>query len=319
MSIPSQTKQTKPQTYQGTAKYFLHDGVGFVERLETFGNDLTVVNAARVSFAKESVEMDEKDAKLIKYLARHNHITPFFHPQVRFRLKMPIFVAREWFRHTIGFARNEVSRRYVDTKAECWVPVDGVRERDAKAKQGSKDTNVADNEHVIGMIADFQKNAVGFYEDLLARGVAPEVARGVLPQSMYTEFIETGSLYAYARLCKLRLDPHAQKEIRDYADALARCLQGAFPVSWAALMENTWTSTATATAPAPVATPVAPPPTPTNEITITKDEFVKKMNNVFPIKSEIDMGGMEVVIDLEKLKTYYESTGESEKLEHWGC
>lgn len=317
MSIPSQTKKTKSETYRGTAKYFLHDGVGFVERLETFGDDLTVVNAARVSFAKESMELDERDAKLIKYLARHNHITPFFHPQVRFRLKMPIFVAREWFRHTIGFARNEVSRRYVDTRAECWVPVDGVRERDAKAKQGSKDTNVADNEKVIGMIADFQKNAVGFYEDLLALGVAPEVARGVLPQSMYTEFIETGSLYAYARLCKLRLDPHAQKEIRDYADALARCLQGAFPVSWAALMENTWT--ATEPAPAHATTPAAPPPTPTNEITITKDEFVKKMHNVFPIKNEIEMGGMNVVIDLEKLKTYYESTGESGKLEHWGC
>jgi thymidylate synthase (FAD) len=318
MSIPSQTAQKKPQTYHGTAKYFLHDGVGFVERLETFGDDLTVVNAARVSFAKESVELDERDAKLIKYLARHNHITPFFHPQVRFRLKMPIFVAREWFRHTIGFARNEVSRRYVDTRAECWVPVDGVRERDAKAKQGSKDTNVANNEEVIGMIADFQKNAVGFYENLLALGVAPEVARGVLPQSMYTEFIETGSLYAYARLCKLRLDPHAQKEIRDYADALARCLQGAFPVSWAALMENTWTATAPAPQ-APAVTSAAPPPTPTNEITITKDAFVKKMNNVFPIKSEIEMGGMEVVIDLEKLKTYYESTGEGGKLEHWGC
>ncbi len=317
MSIPSQTKKTKPQTYHGTAKYFLHDGVGFVERLETFGDDLTVVNAARVSFAKESVELDERDAKLIKYLARHNHITPFFHPQVRFRLKMPIFVAREWFRHTVGFARNEVSRRYVDTRPECWVPVAGVRERDAKAKQGSKSTNVADNEKVIGMIADFQKNAVGFYENLLELGVAPEVARGVLPQSMYTEFIETGSLYAYARLCKLRLDPHAQKEIRDYADALARCLQGAFPVSWAALMEDSWAPVAP-TPPAPAPTPVAPP-TPVNEVTITRNEFVKKMNTVFPIKSEIDMGGLEVVIDLEKLKTYYESTGDGGKLEHWGC
>ncbi len=304
MSNTSQKTHTKPQAYHGTVKYFLHDGVGFVERLETFGDDLTVVNAARVSFAKESVELDGRDAKLIKYLARHNHITPFFHPQVRFRLKMPIFVAREWFRHTIGFARNEVSRRYVDTRPECWVPVAGVRERDVKAKQGSKDTNVEDNEAVIGMISNFQKNAVEFYENLLGLGVAPEVARGVLPQSMYTEFIETGSLYAYARLCKLRLDPHAQKEIRDYADALARCLQGAFPVSWAALMEDTWAPVA----PAPAAPASAPVPTP---------EPVIPIQTVFPIKNEIEMGGLDVIIDLEKLKTYTVESGG--KLEHWGC
>lgn len=320
MSIPSQTTETPSQMHSGTAKYFLHDGVGFVERLETFGNDLTVVNAARVSFAKESTELDERDAKLIRYLARHNHITPFFHPQVRFRLKMPIFVAREWFRHTIGFARNEVSRRYVDSRPECWVPVAGVRERDAKAKQGSKDTNVADNETVLGMISDFQENVVAFYENLLSLGVAPEVARGVLPQSMYTEFIETGSLYAYARLCKLRLDPHAQKEIRDYADALAKCLAGAFPVSWAALMENTWTVSEPAPAPAP-APPTTPVTEPVNEITISKDEFVKKISKIFPIKSEIEMGGMEVIIDLEKLKTMPASVGGggSGNLEHWGC
>ncbi len=318
MSIPNQSKIVPPQSHKGTVKYFLHDGVGFVERLETFGDDLTVVNAARVSFAKESAELDERDAKLIKYLARHNHITPFFHPQVRFRLKMPIFVAREWFRHTVGFARNEVSRRYVDTRPECWVPVAGVRERDAKAKQGSKSTNVADNAKVVGMIAEFQKSAVGFYEDLLALGVAPEVARGVLPQSMHTEFIETGSLYAYARLCKLRLDPHAQKEIRDYADAIARCLQSAFPVSWAALMEDTW-SVAAAPAAAPVAAPTpAPPPTPVNQITITKDEFVRKINNVLPIKSEIEMSGMEIIIDLEKLKAFH-AEGQGSPLQHWGC
>ena len=94
------------------------DTTGFVELLETFGSDLTVVNAARVSFAKESAAMTGADEKLIKYLAKHNHISPFFHPQLRFRLKMPIFVAREWFRHTVGFSRNEVSRRYIDTTPE---------------------------------------------------------------------------------------------------------------------------------------------------------------------------------------------------------
>jgi thymidylate synthase (FAD) len=103
-------------------KQVMEDGVGFVERLEVFGSDLTVVNSARVSFGKEVTEMTDRDEKLISYLAKHDHNSPFFHPQIRFRIKMPIFVAREWYRHTIGFARNEVSRRYVDTPPECWVP-----------------------------------------------------------------------------------------------------------------------------------------------------------------------------------------------------
>ena len=107
-----------------------------MELLDVFGDDLTVVNAARVSFAKESRELTLNDEKLIHYLAKHNHNSPFFHPQIRFRLKMPIFVAREWYRHQIGFARNEVSRRYVDSEPECYVPK--LRERDPKLKQGSK-------------------------------------------------------------------------------------------------------------------------------------------------------------------------------------
>ena len=213
---------------------------GFVERLEVFGNDLTVVNAARVSFAKESHEFSKQDGKLVQYLARHNHISPFFHPQIRFRLKMPIFVAREWFRHTIGFSRNEVSRRYVDDAPELWQPAaHHIRARDPRAKQGSKDCAVDDASTAHRIMCDAQAAALKGYNDLLAAGVAPEIARAVLPQSMMTEFIETASLAAYARLCKLRLDPHAQKEIRDYAAAIERALHSHFPVSWAALMEDT--------------------------------------------------------------------------------
>jgi len=209
---------------------------GLIQLLEVFGSDLTVVNAARVSFAKEAQQMEEKDVKLLRYLAKHNHVSPFFHPQIRFRLKMPIFVAREWYRHQIGLARNEVSRRYVDSKVECWVPpVHSLREREPKLKQGSKDTAVAGAEVVHAQLKDATDAAVRTYESLLASGVAPEVARIILPQSMYTEFIETGSLYAYARLCKLRLDPTAQKEIRDYAQKVSDLLAKAFPHSWPAL------------------------------------------------------------------------------------
>jgi thymidylate synthase (FAD) len=220
-------------------KITMNDGIGFVELLETFGDDLTVVNAARVSFDKVSHELTEADKKLINYLAKHDHVSPFFHPQVRFRLKMPIFVAREWFRHQIGFARNEVSRRYVDTPPECWIPkAEEIRERDPRVKQGSKSTPVQESEEVYTVLKQQTDSAMATYQSLLTRGVAPEVARSVLPQSMYTEFIETGSLAAYSRLCHLRLGPDAQKEIRDYASSLNQSLEAAFPVSWKALQQT---------------------------------------------------------------------------------
>lgn len=214
------------------------DEKGFVELLEKFGDDLTVVNAARVSFAKESKEFTEQDGKLVRYLAKHHHVTPFFHPQLRFRIKMPIFVAREWFRHQIGFARNEVSRRYVDYDAECYCPGrEDIRARDPKAKQGSKSEPVVLNDVAEDILRESIEQSMKTYNHLMKDlNVAPEVARMVLPQSMYTEFIETGSLAAYARLCALRLDPTAQKEIRDYASAVSTLLETAFPVSWPALM-----------------------------------------------------------------------------------
>ncbi len=210
---------------------------GRIEVLETFGNDLTVVNAARVSYNKTATEFSPRDAKLVKFLAEHNHITPFFHPQVRLRIKMPIFVAREWFRHTVGAARNEVSRRYVDFEPECYVP-DIVRARDPKLKQGSKNVGVENNDEARGRIRAANEIALGTYEILLKEGVAPEVARTVLPQGMYTEFIETGSLAFYARLCNLRLDPGAQWEIQQYAKAIRDMLKPYFPVAWEALCHD---------------------------------------------------------------------------------
>jgi thymidylate synthase (FAD) len=231
-----EASQSQSQTIKN---YLTTDRVGFVECLETFGNDLTVVNAARVSFDKESLEFTEADKKLVTYLAKHDHVSPFFHPQIRFRIKMPIFVAREWYRHTIGLARNEVSRRYVDTPPECWVPFPNeIRERDPRVKQGSKSTPVDDSERVHSILSNQTNAALKTYHDLLDNHVAPELARTILPQSMYTEFIETGSLAAYARLCRLRLNPAAQKEIRDYAEAISVCLAAKFPVSWEALQKS---------------------------------------------------------------------------------
>lgn len=207
-----------------------------VELLHTMGDDLMVVNAARVSFAKESTEFKEQDTKLINYLARHNHISPFFHPQIQFRIKMPIFVAREWYRHQIGFSRNEVSRRYVSDTPECWIPNDSdYREKDEKVKQGSKDTPIELVDTAKDVYNTATRISLEAYDELLKLGVAPEIARTVLPQSMYTEFIETGSLAAYARLYRLRSSPDAQREIQKYADMIGKLLEEKFPVSWKAL------------------------------------------------------------------------------------
>lgn len=206
-----------------------------VELLETFGSDLTVVNAARVSLGKHVDEFTEKDAKLCKYLADHDHTSPFFHPQARFRLKMPIWMAREWFRHTIGFARNEVSRRYVDDQPTFHVP-EFVRGRAANKKQGSLDDAHHDSNLMLAVIKESTSDSLSYYTKLINSGVPPEQARMILPQNMMTEFIETGSLAAYARLCKLRMGPDAQKEIQDVAGMVSDALKEHFPVTWAVLL-----------------------------------------------------------------------------------
>lgn len=204
-----------------------------VELLETFGNDLTVVNAARVSLGKHADEFTEKDGKLIKYLADHEHTSPFFHPQLRFRLKMPIWMAREWFRHTIGFSRNEVSRRYVDDPPTFHNPE--FRTRAPGKKQGSNDDVHLHNKSLRSLMEMHCEDAVATYDVMLKNGVPPEQARMVLPQNMMTEFIETGSLAAYARLCHLRMGPDAQAEIRAVATQVSDLVRTAFPVSWGTL------------------------------------------------------------------------------------
>lgn len=237
-------------------KKMLDDKVGFVELLEVFGNDLTVANAARVSFNKESefnpvkvgygdgakiigYKLSERDQNLIQYLAENDHITPFFHPQIRFRIKMPIFVAREWYRHTIGFARNEVSRRYVTYEPEFLIP-SALRKRDENVKQGSSSEIIPDNDEQVKLMKEYHQKALEYYNNLLKNGVCPEQARMILPQSMYTEFIETASLAGYARLVNLRLDSSAQLEIRKYANIVSEMLTKFFPVSWRTLIKSNY-------------------------------------------------------------------------------
>jgi thymidylate synthase (FAD) len=226
-------------------KLFLTDNIGFVELIECFGNDLTIVNAARVSFNKESAfehvdghdVLAERDAQLIDYLAKHRHIAPFFHPQLRFRIRMPIFIAREWYRHTVGFCRNEVSRRYVTSEPECFVPA-SLRQCDANVKQGSSANLVEKSDELVAEMREFVAQSVAYYNSLLKQGVCPEQARLILPQSMYTEFIETASLAGYARLAGLRLAPNAQREIGVYASLVSQIIEPRFPVGWKALMTH---------------------------------------------------------------------------------
>lgn len=210
------------------------------------GDDLRVANAARVSFNKESkwelkenkegafssYELTEADQKLINYLAKHNHWTPFSHVQITLREKVPIFVARQRFKHMVGFTYNEVSRRYVNDPPEFFSP-DAWRGKPDNAKQGSSEKIITELVHHEGsedLWGDLDNKwhpdlhyqllmntCREFYEHLLASGVAPEQARMVLPQSMYTEYYTTGSLAAWARAYKLRSDPHSQKEIQDLA------------------------------------------------------------------------------------------------------
>jgi thymidylate synthase (FAD) len=249
-----QTIKDSASVMGNQTKLFLGDNVGFVELIEVFGSDLTVVNAARVSFYKESClepilqeqdnqmvtvgyQLSDRDSKLIEYLATHKHIAPFFHPQLRFRIKMPIFVAREWYRHTVGFTRNEVSRRYVTDEPEFFVPQQ-LRKRNKNVKQGSSSEIIEQNDQVVAEMRTYTKNALAYYNNLLEIGVCPEQARMMLPQSMYTEFIETASLAGYARLVDLRLDGAAQKEIRDYAQFISDLIEPLFPVSWKALLKS---------------------------------------------------------------------------------
>jgi thymidylate synthase (FAD) len=195
-----------------------------------------VVNAARVSFAKIATEFTDKDVKLINYLAKHNHWTPFAHAFVSLRIKAPIFVARQAVKHQVGLAWNEVSRRYVDEEPEYFLPSSWRSRPESNIKQGSSATPVEDSDMFHSIVVEYCKEGLATYNNMLACGVAPEQARMVLPLNSMTEWIWSGSLAAFSRVCKLRLDPHAQLEIQELAQGIKAAVEPLFPVSFAALM-----------------------------------------------------------------------------------
>jgi len=231
-----------------------------VDYVNHMGDDLTVVNSARVSFNKESQwetevvtesieddyvithnekKLSEKDNKLISYLAKHDHWTPFAHCFLQIRVKAPIFVARQLVKHQIGLVWNEISRRYVDTEPEFFIPEKWRAKPKDSRKQGSDE-----NENVVWVnrekrtaslhdeIVNISKD---YYNQMIEAGVAPEQARMILPQSAYTEWYWSGSLPAFARVCNLRLKPDSQLESRMVAEQIDNIAKQYFPVSWAEL------------------------------------------------------------------------------------
>lgn len=213
------------------------------EYINHMGDDLMVVNAARVSFDKESEpdvlnygSLKREDVRLIGYLARHNHWTPFSHPQITLRETVPIFVARQRFKHMVGFTYNEVSRRYVDDEPEFFVPEVWRSRPDGSVKQGSGGRHPYSDRFDLEYSV-FLDHAEHLYGSMIADGIAPEQARMVLPQSMLTSYYVTGSLAAFARAYKQRIDSHAQQEIQQLAQQWGSIIEPLFPVSWAALTE----------------------------------------------------------------------------------
>ena len=231
---------------------------GHVDYVDHMGSDLTVCNAARVSFNKESewgldydaIErlkscpykqddvriLKEKDEKLIRYLAKHNHWTPFAHPQITVRVKAPVSIRTQFFKHKQGFVENEISRRYVSFEPEFYVPMWRSKPTDG-AKQGSEDFVIEETQTNLydAIYRESYEKALHVYNTLIEKGIAPEQARFVLPQGMYTEWYWTGSLAAFARFYKQRKDDHAQWEIREYARAVGKIIEPFFPVSWKCL------------------------------------------------------------------------------------
>lgn len=221
-----------------------------VEYIDHMGSDLSTVNSARVSFDKESdyyhagtdlngkdvFVLADKDIKLIKYLADHKHMTPFRHNQIQLRCHAPIFLARQLGKHQAGLSWNEVSRRYVDTPPEFYVPEVWRSRPNGSVKQGSAGVHHRDQYHSMGY-DNMLGRAIEIYNEMIEDGIAPEMARMVLPQSMMTSWYWTGNLLAFAHVYRERIAEGAQYEARVFAIELDKIIRPLFPVSWAALVD----------------------------------------------------------------------------------
>jgi thymidylate synthase, flavin-dependent len=202
-----------------------------VEYVDHMGSDLSVVNAARVSFSKRVSVLSARDDRLLNYLAKHKHWSPFAHTSISLRIEAPIFVARQLAKHQVGLSWNEVSRRYVDYVPKMYVP-DEWRGKPTDKKQGSSGVVELQDHYLFLNPGALMKEAVNTYNELIEQGVCPEQARMVLPQAMYTEWIWTGSLMAFARVCELRCASDTQYETRLIAQSIDTICEEYFPRSW---------------------------------------------------------------------------------------
>ena len=204
-----------------------------VEYVDHMGSDLTVVNSARVSFANHKDVMDEKDERLIAFLARHNHITPFQHPQITLRMQAPVPIRTQLFKHKVGLSENEESRRYIKSTPRLFIP-DFRSAPEGSIKQGSAGQHPNNELWKV----DYQLAcgaAIDLYENMIEDGVAPEQARFILPQGVEVQWYWTGSLAAFARVYWQRSDSHAQVEVQQVAHMISDIIEPLFPVCWKAL------------------------------------------------------------------------------------
>lgn len=222
-----------------TYENIMAPGQGVVSLVDFMGNDLSVVNAARVSFGKRADLLNKKDKVLIKYLAENRHTSPFEHVTFTFHIKCPLFIARQWHRHRT-WSYNEVSRRYTSENIEFFVPTKLRLQDNTNNFQGSAGLLSEVEAEILSVsMVNNCKQSVGLYEEMLDRGVAREQARMILPQNMYTEFYATVNLWNLAHFLELRMDEHAQLEIQQYAGTLYEIAKDVAPISVEALLGKT--------------------------------------------------------------------------------
>jgi len=209
---------------------------GFVRLVDFMGNDLSAVQAARVSYGRGVSSDSHRDKKLIFYLMKHGHETPFEHIVFKFHVKAPLFVARQWFRHRIA-SYNEISGRYTQLTDEWYIP-ERIRIPDVVNKQGSIFVeNREDEKEIINLIRENIEKSYSIYQKLLERGVAKELARIVLPLSMYTQWYWTVNARSLMNFLNLRADSHAQWEIRQYAIKIAKIFKELCPWTFEAFLK----------------------------------------------------------------------------------
>lgn len=202
--------------------------------VDHMGSDLSVVNAARVSFAKQKDVMDENDEGLVRFLAKHDHWTPFAHTAITLRMSAPVPIRTQCFKHKQGLVENEESRRYISSTPELFVPESFRMKPEGSIKQGSGGIH-PDSDMWLAAYRMQCEGAIALYERMVANGICPEQARFILPQGCEVNWIWTGNVYAFANFFNKRTDSHAQKEIQDLALQVGEVIASLYPVSWAAL------------------------------------------------------------------------------------